>query len=62
MRLTGRESEMNRQAVGVHDRVNLAGWLPSRGTHILMIVVRDTGSVLVHASTMEVSIICTAAS
>jgi len=53
---------MNRQAGGVHDRANLAGWPPSRATHILMIVVRDTGSVLVHASTMEVSIICTAAS
>jgi hypothetical protein len=25
VRLTGRESEMDRQAVGVHDRVNLAG-------------------------------------
>jgi hypothetical protein len=61
MRLTGRESEMNRQAVGVHDRVNLAGQAPSRATHILMIVVRDTGSVPVHAHD-GVSIICTAAS
>ena len=40
---------MDRQAIGVHDRVYLAGQAPSRATHILMIVVRDTGSVLVHA-------------
>ena len=33
--------------LGVHDRVN--GKAPSRATHILMIVVRDTGSVLVYA-------------
>jgi hypothetical protein len=49
MRLTGRESEMDRQAIGVHDRVNLVCQAPSRATHILVIVVRHTGSVLVHA-------------
>jgi hypothetical protein len=49
MRLTGRESEMDRQAIGVYHRVNLAGQTPSRATHILLIVVRDAGSVLVHA-------------
>jgi hypothetical protein len=49
MRLTGRESEMERQAIGVRHRVNLAGQAPSRATHILVIVVHDTGSVLVHA-------------
>ena len=37
------------QAIGVHDRVNLGGQAPSRAPHILMIVVRDTGSALVHA-------------
>ena len=40
---------MDRQAIGVHDRVNFARQAPSRATHILVIVVRDTGSVLVHA-------------
>jgi hypothetical protein len=49
MRLAGRERELDRQAIGVHDRANLAGQAPSRATHILMLVVRDTGSVLVHA-------------
>src|SRR4051812_33688463 len=49
MRLAGRESEMDGRAIGVHDRVNLAGQAAARATHILMIVVRDAGSVLVHA-------------
>src|SRR6516164_3081532 len=49
MRFTGRESEMDRHAIGVHHRVNFARQAPSRATHILVIVVRDTGSVLVHA-------------
>jgi hypothetical protein len=41
VRLTGREGKTDWQAVGVHDRVNLARKAPSRATHILMIVVRD---------------------
>src|SRR6476620_7686073 len=49
MSLTGLEGEMNRQAVGIHHRVKLAGQAPSRAAHILVIVVRDAGSVLVHA-------------
>ena len=49
MRLAGREGEMDRQAIGVHDRVNLARQTSSRATHVLVIVVRDTGSVLMHA-------------
>ena len=49
MRFTRRKSEMDRQAIGVHHRVNLARQAPSRATHILVIVVRDTGAVLVHA-------------
>src|SRR5437868_10442552 len=49
MSLTRREGEMDRQAVGVHHRVNLAGQASSRPAHILVIVVRDAGSVLVHA-------------
>ena len=40
---------MHGQAIGVHHRVNFAGQAPSRATHILVIVVRDAGSVLVHA-------------
>jgi hypothetical protein len=49
MRFTGREGEMDRRAIGVHHRVYLARQATSRATHILLIVVRDTGSVLVHA-------------
>jgi hypothetical protein len=49
MRFTRRKSEMDRQAIGVRHRVNLARQAPSRAIHILVIVVRDTGSVLVHA-------------
>ena len=59
--LTGREGKTDWQAVGVHDRVNLARKAPSRATHILMIVVRDTGPMLVRAHD-RVSIICTAGS
>jgi hypothetical protein len=44
-----RKGEMDRHATGIHHRVNLARQTPSRATHILVIVVRDTGSVLVHA-------------
>ena len=40
---------MDGQAIGVHHRVNLAGQATPRATHILMIVARDTGTVLVHA-------------
>jgi hypothetical protein len=40
---------MDRQAIGVHQGVNLAGQAASRPTRILLIVVRDTGSMLVHA-------------
>jgi hypothetical protein len=49
MRFTGREREIERQAVGIHHRVNLACQAPSRATHILLTVVRDAGSVLVNA-------------
>src|SRR6267154_6338661 len=49
MRLAGREGEMDRQAIGVHDRVNLARQASSRATHVLVIVVRDTGYVLMNA-------------
>ena len=36
LRLTWREREMDRQAIGVHDRMNLTGQAPSRATHVLM--------------------------
>ena len=49
MRFTRRKSEMDQQAIGVYHRVNLARQAPSRATHIMVIVARDTGSVLVHA-------------
>ena len=49
VRLTRREGEMDRQAIGIHHCVNLARQAPSRATHILVIVVCDAGSVLVHA-------------
>ena len=49
MRFTGREREMDRQAIGVHYRVNLAREAASRATHSLLIVVCDTRSVPVHA-------------
>ena len=45
MHLTGRESEMDRQAIAVHNRVNLTRQPLSRATHILVIDVRDAGSV-----------------
>jgi hypothetical protein len=40
---------MDRQAIGVHYRMNLVRHAPSRATHVLVIVVCDTGSVLMHA-------------
>ena len=49
MHFTGREREMDRQTIGVDYRVNLAREASSRATHSLVIVVRDTRSVLVHA-------------
>src|SRR5664279_495126 len=49
MRFTWRQSEMDRQAVSVHDRVNLAGQATSRAAHVLVIVVGHACPVLVHA-------------
>ena len=40
---------MDRQAMGIHHHVNLAGQAPSRATHIVLIVVGDAGSMLVHS-------------
>ena len=48
---------MDRQAVGAHDRLNRARKTPLPATDILMIVVRDAGSVLVP----EDAIPCTSA-
>src|ERR1700732_2746069 len=47
--LTGRQREMDRQPVGVHDRVNLACQTASGPAHMFLIVISDAGSVLVHA-------------
>ena len=48
MRFAWRQSEINRHAVGVHDRVNRAGQATSRAAHVLQIVVRHACPVLVH--------------
>ena len=45
--LTGREGEMDLQAIGVHDHMDLACQAIPRATYILMIVARETGTVLV---------------
>ena len=41
MRLAGREGEMDRQAIGVHDRVNLAGQAPRERP--ISLVIRRLG-------------------
>src|SRR5450631_11326 len=48
MRFAGRKSEMDRQAVGVHYRVNLAGQAASRAAHVLVSVVGHACPELVH--------------
>src|SRR5665213_1222162 len=40
---------MDRQAMGVHDRVNLAGQAASRAAHVLVIVISHACPVLVNA-------------
>ena len=40
---------MDRQAKGIHHCVKCARQAPSRATHILLIVVGDAGSMLVHS-------------
>jgi hypothetical protein len=49
MRFAGRKSEMDRQAVGVHYRVNLAGQAAPQAAHVLVVVVGHACPVLVHA-------------
>ena len=53
MRLTGREREMDRQAVSARDQVNLARESSSRASSSLVLVLRDACSVLVHAHDEE---------
>src|SRR5258708_29930652 len=48
MSLAGREAELHRQAIGVHDSVNLARKPASRPAHVLFSVARNAGSMLVH--------------
>ena len=50
MRLTGSEAKAHRQAIGVHDGVNLARQSASRTAHVLLSVARDAGPMLVHAN------------
>lgn len=40
---------MDWHPVGVYDRVNLACQAATRSAHILLVVISDAGSVLVHA-------------
>jgi hypothetical protein len=47
--LTGREGEMDWHPVSIYDRVNLACQAAARSAHILLVVISDSGSVLVHA-------------
>jgi hypothetical protein len=49
VRFTGRQAEAHRQAIGVHDRMNLACQSASRAPHLLLAVAPDAGSVLVHS-------------
>jgi hypothetical protein len=46
--LAGREAKLHRQAIGVHDSVNLARKPASRPAHVLFSIPCDAGSVLVH--------------
>ena len=49
MRLAGREAEVYRQAIGIHDGVNFGGQPATRAAHVLLIIARDAGSVLMHS-------------
>jgi len=44
----GCEAKLHRQAIGVHDSVNLARQPASRPAHVLFSVARDAGSMLVY--------------
>ena len=61
MRFTGCEGEIDWQPVGIYHRVNLACQAASRPAHILLIVISDASSVLVHAHDGSIDI-CTVGS
>jgi hypothetical protein len=48
MSFAGCESKLYRQAIGVHDSMDLARQPASRPSHVLFSVVRDAGFMLVH--------------
>ena len=48
MSFAGCEAKLHRQAIGVHDCVNLARQPASRPAHVLFSVARDAGSMLVY--------------
>src|ERR1700751_5560403 len=50
MRFTGRQSESNRQAIGIDQRMNLAGQSASRPPHRLSPVSRDARPMLMYAN------------
>jgi hypothetical protein len=49
VRLTGRETELHRQAIGVHDGMNLCRQATSGSAHVLLTIARNAASVLMHA-------------
>ena len=61
VRLSGREAEANRKAVGVYNGVNFAGKSPPRATNILRSIAA-TQAPCWCTRTTDVSIICAAAS
>ena len=42
-------AELHRQAIGVHDGMNLCRQPPSGSAHVLLTIARDAASVLMHA-------------
>jgi hypothetical protein len=50
MRLAGCNGELHWQTIGVDNGVNLAREPTSRTAHVLFSIVRDAGSLLVHAN------------
>jgi hypothetical protein len=49
MRLAGREANLYRQAIGIHDGMNFGRQPATRAAHVLLIIASDAGSVLMHS-------------
>jgi hypothetical protein len=49
VRLTGRKADLYRQAIGIHDGVNLSRQPASGSAHVLLTVARDATTVLMHS-------------